>query len=194
MGEAVAQQARRHPRLARCRRDDRAPPKLTVELVYLSGGSNVRPEHHLSLAARELKRSFPGTRFSRCYRNVAIGFEGPDFINFAAELPVHDAPDAVRAELQRIESVCGREPGAPRWAPRSMDLDVLLFGDRVLQEPGLVVPRPDLLKRAFMLGPLAELAPGVVHPTSRRTLAELWDAFDRAAHPLIAVDLDLAAA
>lgn len=151
------------------------------------------PEKHLTLAARELARSFPGARFSRCYRNRAIGFDGPDFINFAAELPVNGEPAIVRAELQRIEAVAGREPDASRWASRSIDLDVLLFGTRVFEGAGLVVPRPDLLKRAFMLGPLAEIAPLLLHPTEQRTIAELWQDFDRAAHPLIAVDLDLAA-
>jgi len=163
-------------------------------LAYISGGSNVEPERHLLLAARELKRSFPGARFSRCYRNRAVGFEGPDFINFAAELQVASDAAAMRAELQRIEALCGREPGAPRWAPRSMDLDVLLFGDAVFSEPGLVVPRPDLLRRAFMLGPLAELAPARVHPVEGRRLDALWQSFDREAHPLTPVALDLAAA
>jgi len=165
---------------------------MTV-LAYLSGGSNVEPERHLALAAHELKRSFPGARFSRCYRNRAIGFEGPDFINFAAELPVHTDATAMRAELQRIEALCGREPGAPRWAPRSMDLDVLLFGDQVFSLPGLVVPRPDLLRRAFMLGPLTELAPALIHPVEMQRLDALWQAFDRDAHPLAPVALDLAA-
>ncbi len=163
-------------------------------LAYLSGGSNVEPEKNLLAAARELKRSFPGTRFSRCYRNRAVGFEGPDFINFAAELPVSGGPEWLRAELQRIEALCGREPGAPRWAPRSMDLDVLLFGDEQLSMPGLVVPRPDLLKRAFMLGPLAELAPAVVHPREMRRMDELWREFDRDSHVLVPVGLDLSAA
>jgi 2-amino-4-hydroxy-6-hydroxymethyldihydropteridine diphosphokinase len=75
-----------------------------------------------------------------------------------------------------------------------MDLDVLLFGDQVLSMPGLVVPRPDLLRRAFMLGPLAELAPALVHPRELRRIDALWRDFDRAAHPLVPVELDLAAA
>jgi 2-amino-4-hydroxy-6-hydroxymethyldihydropteridine diphosphokinase len=166
---------------------------MTV-LAYLSGGSNVEPEKHLLLAARELKRSFPGTRFSRCYRNTAVGFEGPDFVNFAAELPVEGDAIALRAELQRIEAVCGRGANAPRWAPRSMDLDVLLFGDEQISMPGMIVPRPDLLKRAFMLGPLAELVPALVHPREMRRMDELWRDFDRASHPLVPVELDLSAA
>jgi 2-amino-4-hydroxy-6-hydroxymethyldihydropteridine diphosphokinase len=163
-------------------------------LAYISGGSNVEPERNLLRAGRELKRSFPGARFSRCFRNAAVGFDGPDFINFAAELPVAGDAESLRAELQRIEALCGREPGAPRWAPRSMDLDVLLFGEQVLSMPGMLVPRPDLLKRAFMLGPLAELAPALMHPRELRRMDALWRDFDRDSHPLFPVALDLAAA
>jgi 2-amino-4-hydroxy-6-hydroxymethyldihydropteridine diphosphokinase len=167
---------------------------VSAVLAYLSGGSNVEPEKNILLAAHALRHSFPGARFSRCYRNVAVGFDGPDFINFAVELPVHTGPEALRAELQRIEALCGRAPQAPRWEPRSMDLDVLLFGEQVFEIPGLTVPRPDLLRRAFMLGPLAELAPDAVHPVLQRRIGELWADFDRAAHPLVPVALDLASA
>jgi 2-amino-4-hydroxy-6-hydroxymethyldihydropteridine diphosphokinase len=155
--------------------------------VYIAAGSNVEPERHLARAARELEREFPGARFSPWYRNRAVGFEGEDFINlvagFATELDVCE----VLARLHAIEMLCGRPREAPRWAPRSMDLDVLLYGDLVCQEPHLKLPRPDLLKRAYMLGPLAALAPEVMHPTERKTIGELWRLFDQAAHPLIEV-------
>ena len=152
--------------------------------VYLAAGSNVDPERHLQQAVAELAREFPGVRCSSWYRNRAVGFDGDDFINlvagFATRLPVH----GVVARLHAIESRCGRPRDAPRWAPRSMDLDVLLYGELVCEEPGLKLPRPDLLKRAYMLGPLAELAPEVMHPTAGVSIAELWRRFDRDAHPL----------
>lgn len=155
--------------------------------VYIAAGSNIEPERHLALAQRELERRFPGVRFSPWYRNKAVGFEGEDFINlvagFATELPVSE----VLTELHAIEALCGRPRAAPRWAPRSMDLDVLLYGDLVCQEPNLTLPRPDLLKRAYMLGPMAVLAPELVHPTERRTIGELWQRFDRAAHAMVEV-------
>lgn len=152
--------------------------------VYVAAGSNVDPVTSLALASRELRRLFPDVRFSSWYRNRAVGFEGADFINlvagFTSALPVH----GVVGQLQAIETLCGRPRGAPRWAPRTMDLDVLLYGQLVCDEPRLKLPRPDLLKRAYMLGPMAELAPEIVHPTAGRTMAELWQAFDQAAHPL----------
>jgi len=165
-----------------------------MTLAYVSGGSSLEPEQHLLLAARELKSTWPGARFSRVYRNPAIGFDGPDFLNFVAELPVQGEPAALKAGLERIEAACGRPPHAPRWAPRTMDLDILLFGHLVLELPGLVVPRPQLIHWAFMLGPLAELAPAAFHPTAGTTVGALWRAFDQAAHPLQPVALDLDAA
>jgi len=161
--------------------------------VCVAGGSNVDPERHILLAAGELVREFPGMRFSRCYRNAAVGFEGPDFINFACVFDTALAVDAVIARLQRIEELCGRQRHAPKWAPRSMDLDILLYDDLVTETPTLKLPRPDLVKRAYMLGPLAEIAPDVVHPTAGATIGELWARFDRAAHAMHAVPPDLAA-
>ena len=155
--------------------------------VYVAAGSNSEPERHLAMAARELERQFPDVRFSPWYRNRAVGFEGEDFVNFAAGFATELSVADVLARLHAIEALCGRAREAPRWAPRSMDLDILLYGDRVCHEPHLKLPRPDLLKRAYMLGPLAALAPDVIHPTERQTIGELWRRFDRAAHPLVEV-------
>ena len=155
--------------------------------VFVAAGSNIEPEKHLAQASRAMRQSFPDAQFSPWYRNKAVGFEGDDFINFVAgfttELPVHD----VVKRLREIETACGRPREAPKWAPRSMDLDILLYGDLVHEEPGLKLPRPDLVKRPFMLGPMADLAPEVVHPTLHVTIGELWQRFDRAAHPMTRV-------
>lgn len=152
--------------------------------VYVAAGSNVEPARHMSQAVAELERAFAGVRFSSWYRNRALGFDGEDFINlvagFVTPLPVR----AVLERLHAIEARCGRSREAPRWAPRSMDLDVLLYDDLTCEEPGLKLPRPDLLKRAYMLGPLAELAPDLIHPTAGVSIGELWRRFDRDAHPL----------
>ena len=152
--------------------------------VYVGAGSNVAPERNLTRAVAQLAHEFPGARFSPWYRNRAVGFDGEDFINLVAAFDTDLPLRAVLAKLHAIEALCGREPDAPRWAARSMDLDVLLYGDLVCDEPGLKLPRPDLLKRAYMLGPLAALAPEVVHPTAQLTIGELWRRFDRAGHPL----------
>jgi 2-amino-4-hydroxy-6-hydroxymethyldihydropteridine diphosphokinase len=158
-----------------------------VPAVYVAAGSNVAPERHMRQAVAELEREFPGVRFSSWYRNRAHGFEGDDFINLVAGFDTGLTVDEVLERLHAIERRCGRERDAPRWAPRSMDLDVLLYGELECDLPGLKLPRPDLLKRAYMLGPLAEIAPEVRHPTAAVTIGELWQRFDREAHPLISV-------
>jgi 2-amino-4-hydroxy-6-hydroxymethyldihydropteridine diphosphokinase len=155
-----------------------------VPAVYVAAGSNVEPERHLALAVAEMAREFPGARSSAWYRNRAVGFDGADFINLVVGFTTALPARAVLERLHAIEARCGRVRDAPRWAPRTMDLDVLLYGELVCDEPGLKLPRPDLLKRAYMLGPLAALAPEVMHPTARLTIGELWKRFDRTAHPL----------
>jgi len=159
-----------------------------VPAVYVAVGSNVEPERNLALATRELRREFPDVEFSPWYRNRAVGFEGADFINLVAGFTTALPIESVLARLHAIEALCGRPRDAPRWAPRTMDLDVLLYGDLVCDTPHLKLPRPDLLKRAFMLGPLAALAPKLVHPTEKLTIGELWQRFDRGAHSLIEVE------
>ena len=148
--------------------------------VFIAIGGNVDPATRLLEAARALKARFPDTRFSACYRNPAAGFEGADFLNaaagFSTELPV---PELLRV-LHQIEEQCGRSRDDPKWGPRAIDLDLLLYGDLVVEAPGYTLPRPDLLRRIYMLGPLAELAPQWPHPVSGRSIAELWAAFPRA--------------
>lgn len=157
--------------------------------VYVAAGSNVEPVRRLRQALALLRERFPGLVCSRAYANEAVGFQGEDFINlvvgFDSDLPL----DALLASLRDVETACGRPRDAAKWAPRSMDLDVLLVGDVTGEYPGLKLPRPDLVRRAFMLGPLAEIAPDLRHPTDGRTIGALWAAFDQAAHPLVAVDL-----
>jgi 2-amino-4-hydroxy-6-hydroxymethyldihydropteridine diphosphokinase len=159
-----------------------------VAAVYVAAGSNVEPEHNLAVATQLLRREFPDVQFSPWYRNRAVGFEGADFINLAAGFTTPLSIEEVLSRLHAIETACGRPRDAPRWAPRSMDLDVLLYGELIRDEPRLKLPRPDLLKRAFMLGPLAALAPELVHPTERVTIGELWRRFDRAGHELVEIE------
>ena len=156
--------------------------------VYVAAGSNVEPERNLALATQLLRREFADVRFSPWYRNRAVGFEGADFINFVAGFTTQLPIEEVLSRLHATEVACGRPRDAPRWAPRSMDLDVLLYGDLVCDVPGLKLPRPDLLKRSFMLGPLAVLAPDLVHPTEKVTIGALWQRFDRSAHALVEIE------
>ncbi len=157
--------------------------------AYVAAGSNVRPRATLLRALALIEGGFPGLRASQAYSNPAVGFTGDDFINlvvaFPADLPTEDLLDRLKA----IEHACGREPGAPKWGPRTLDLDLLLHGDRVGRVAGKSLPHGDLLTRAWVLGPLAELAPSLVHPVAGERIDSLWRRFDRGAHPLTPVEL-----
>jgi 2-amino-4-hydroxy-6-hydroxymethyldihydropteridine diphosphokinase len=159
--------------------------------VFVAAGSNVEPERHLERACAAIAQAWPDARFSRAYRNAAVGFDGPDFINLVTGFTTDESIDAVIIRLRAIETDCGRPRNAPKWASRSMDLDVLLFGSRIEKTADYTLPRPDLLKRPYMLGPLAEIAPEVAHPTAGRTIGELWGQFDAAAHLMSPVPLAL---
>jgi len=159
--------------------------------VFVAAGSNLEPEKHLVRACADIKHSWHDAVFSRAYRNVAVGFDGPDFINLVLGFTTPQPLDAVIARLRAIETQCGRPRFAPKWASRTMDLDVLLFGDRVEKTTEYTLPRPDLLKRPYMLGPMAEIAPEVMHPTANKTIGKLWEEFDGDGHAMTAVELEM---
>jgi 2-amino-4-hydroxy-6-hydroxymethyldihydropteridine diphosphokinase len=160
-----------------------------VTTVLVAAGSNVEPVANLRRALGSLASRYPALRSSAAYRNRAVGFEGEDFVNLVLAIDTEDDVHTVIGYLHEAEALCGRERLAPKWASRSMDLDILLYGDRICEEPGLVLPRPDLVRRAYMLGPAAEVAPGMPHPTLGATLAELWSRFPQEGHPLERVDI-----
>jgi len=158
--------------------------------VYVAAGSNIEPEKYLARALRELAATYGPLTLSPAYRNQAVGFTGADFINLVVGFRTDDEVAAVRERLQKIEAACDRPADAPKWAARTMDLDILLFGDLVSDEPGLKIPRPDLVKRPYMLKPMADIAPDVRHPTLGKSMRELWESFAGDAHSMVEVFLD----
>lgn len=146
--------------------------------AYLSLGSNVEPRRHLRAAVDALRARFGALVLSPAYRTPAVGFDGPDFLNAAAIIDSDLDPQALNDWLHALEDAHGRDRSGPRFSSRTLDIDIVLFDDRVLEGAGnLRIPRPDL-RHAFVLRPLADIAPDVVVPGDGRTLAALW-----AAHP-----------
>lgn len=143
--------------------------------VWLSLGSNQQPEANLRAAAAALRARFGAIRFSPVYRTRAVGFDGPDFLNAAAELTTDIEPQALDAWLHALEDAQGRRRDVPRFSSRTLDVDLLLYDDKVLTGPGnLRLPRPELVEQAFVLRPMLDLAPSLRHPLLGRTIAELW--------------------
>lgn len=158
--------------------------------VFVAAGSNVRPRTHLRAALAALAAVWPDLLVSRAWSNAAIGFAGEDFINLVAAFDTDEPPAQVQERLKAIEQASGRERGAKKWAPRTLDLDLLLYGDLAGQFAGATLPHADLTERAYVLGPLAELAPEMRHPVTGETFGALWKKFDRSAHPMREVSLD----
>lgn len=147
-----------------------------MSTAWLSLGSNLEPETNLLAAANALRTHFGGVRFSPVYRTPAVGFEGPDFLNAAAELQTSLDVHALNDWLHALEDAQGRQRGGPRFGSRTLDIDIVLFDDLVLAGPGnLQLPR-DELRHAFVLKPLADIAPDKVVPGGQRTLGQAWAA------------------
>lgn len=142
----------------------------------LSLGSNMHPERHLRSAIAALRARFDQVRVSAVYRTPAIGFDGPDFLNAGAVVDTDLDALALDAWLHALEDAHGRDRSGPRFGDRTLDIDLVLYDDLILDDgPGhLRVPRDDL-RHAFVLRPLAEIAPHIVEPRSGLTLAQLWE-------------------
>lgn len=158
--------------------------------VFVAAGSNIRPRAHLRQAIASLAAAYPDPRVSRAWSNAAVGFEGDDFINLVLAFSTDESLAMLLGRLKAIEAASGREQGTKKWAPRTLDLDLLLYGDLVGKFPGATLPRADLTERAYVLGPLAELAPEHRHPVIGATFGALWQEFDRRSHVLREVSLD----
>lgn len=144
--------------------------------AWLSLGSNLEPERHLRTALGALRARFGELNVSPTYRFPAVGFDGPDFLNLAVGLDSDLDPVALDDWLHALEDRHGRRRDVPRYSSRTLDIDIVLFDELVLHGPGhLEIPRKELA-HAFVLKPLADIAPGVREPVSGHTIGALWSA------------------
>jgi 2-amino-4-hydroxy-6-hydroxymethyldihydropteridine diphosphokinase len=118
-------------------------------------------------------------KMSRLYLTKPWGGEVQgDFLNAAAEVETHLGPRELLAAAKNVEIGLGRRPGG-KWGPREIDIDILLYGDQVVQADGLRIPHPLLCRRGFVLAPLAEIAPGLVHPETGVKVAAYLEALEK---------------
>jgi len=161
--------------------------------VFVGIGSNIEPLRYVPQAIEYLAASFDALRVSNVYRCPAVGFDGNAFVNLVVGMTSGDDVYGLQLRLREIEAACGRDRSVKR-ASRSMDLDLLLYGDAIVDDEQLHLPRADILEYAFVLKPLAELAPRRRHPVDGRTYADLWASFDADSQPLTPIEISVPAA
>lgn len=148
--------------------------------AWLGIGSNVNAERHVHFAVEALRTAFPVIELSPVYRSRAVGFVGNDFINLVACVATAMTPLELRAWLRALEDRHGRDRNTPKFSDRVLDVDILLYDDVTMDTPELTLPRPEILKFAHVLRPLADLSPKLVYPGDGRSIAELreWVGLD----------------
>ena len=158
--------------------------------VYLSIGSNVDRERQLRAVREALAARYGPLVLSSVYETHAVGFEGDDFYNLVVGLETDEPVRDLAQGLRGIEAASGRRRGSRRFTPRTMDIDLLLYGDLVVDEAGLQLPRDEIERYAFVLAPLAEIAGRRRHPVTGRRYDELWAGFtgDRAGLRIVEFD------
>lgn len=156
--------------------------------VFVGMGSNIEPAVHVPEGLAALEKTFGRLEISAIYRCPAVGFDGHEFVNLVVAFEVDSEIADVQWQLRSIEADCGRRQRV-RDGSRTMDLDMLLFGETIFNNGDIRVPRADILEYAFVLRPLAEMRPQGKHPTSGRRYADLWASFDATDQPLTEISL-----
>jgi 2-amino-4-hydroxy-6-hydroxymethyldihydropteridine diphosphokinase len=152
--------------------------------VYVSIGSNIEREANIRGGVADLRSRFGELELSQVYESAAVGFDGDNFYNLVAAFETDKSVQEVAATLHAIEDEHGRTREGPRFSSRTLDIDMLLYDDLVLQQGKLELPRDEITKNAFVLWPLAEIAPELEHPVLKQSYATLWQAFDKEKQPL----------
>lgn len=159
--------------------------------AYLSLGSNVEPVRHLRAALADLRERFGDITVSPAYRSQSVGFAGADFVNLAVGIDTDLPPEALNDWLHALEDRHGRRRDVPRYSDRTLDIDIVFYDALVLEGPGhLQIPRNEL-QHAFVLRPIADIAPDYCHPLSGVSMAAMWAAFPDASEPLVIEPLPL---
>ena len=162
-----------------------------MKQVFLGLGSNVQPDHFLPRGIAELRRRLGPVDLSPVYSGASMGFAGDCFWNLVASLHTGLTVGELQTALREIEFAHGRPQQTTRTMPRTLDIDILTYGEVTGIVDGVELPRREILYHAFVLRPLADLAPDTLHPLAGRSYGELWQRFDAASQPLQEVALDL---
>lgn len=159
--------------------------------VWVSLGSNVDRRRSIRGAVRALRERYGALVVSRVYESEAVGCEGDPFYNLVAGFDTEASLQTLCAEFRALEDAFGRVRGPDKFAPRTLDLDLLTYGDQVVDQGPCPVPRDEITRYAFVLGPLAEVAGDQRHPLLGCSFRALWERFEKSAQPMHPVPVAL---
>jgi len=147
--------------------------------VWISVGSNIAREKNINAALSDLRDAFGPLAVSPVYETEAVGFKGDAFFNLVAGFDTGRSPLELHRLLREIEARHGRERDGGKFAARTLDLDLLTYGQAVTEEGGKALPRDEITRYAFVLAPLADVAPDERHPELGQSYRQLWERFEK---------------
>ena len=159
--------------------------------VFFGIGSNIRPEENIILAVREIKNIFEDVLVSPVYKNKSVGFEGSDFLNLVVRCSTKMSVYEVNEFIEQVHNLSGRERKSNKYLSRTLDIDLLMFGDDIIEDNKIHIPRDDILKYTFVLKPLVDIAPESIHPVTKSSFLDHWKRIDKTKNSLISVDIKL---
>jgi 2-amino-4-hydroxy-6-hydroxymethyldihydropteridine diphosphokinase len=157
--------------------------------VFLGVGSNIEAAQHIHRALVALEQRFGKLDVSPIYESEAIGFSGDNFLNLVVGISTSLTVGELYEALREIENNNGRDRSAPKFSGRTLDIDILLYDDLAGEIDGVVLPRDEIIKNAFVLRPLFDLAPDLIHPQYRKTITQMWGEYDHNKQKLWQVEL-----
>jgi 2-amino-4-hydroxy-6-hydroxymethyldihydropteridine diphosphokinase len=158
--------------------------------VFVSIGSNIDREKNVLTAVHALAADYHPLKLSSVYESTPFGFHGENFFNLVAGFDSAQGVEQISARLASIEQACGRIRDGKHHDSRTLDMDLLLYGDLKRHDQQIDVPRPEIAHHAFVLLPLAEIAPDLIHPESGLSIKEMWRRFADQSQKLWAVAFD----
>jgi 2-amino-4-hydroxy-6-hydroxymethyldihydropteridine diphosphokinase len=158
--------------------------------IYLSLGSNIDRHKHIVAALDALAKLLGELQLSSVYESKSVGFDGSNFFNLVVGAQTQLGIGELSDKLKKIEDANGRKRSGPKFSPRTLDIDILTYGDFVGVESGIELPRAEITKNAFVLLPLSQIAPAVSHPQRQKSYQELWAAYDQHSQELWEIDFE----
>ncbi|MFV1983242.1 MAG: 2-amino-4-hydroxy-6-hydroxymethyldihydropteridine diphosphokinase [Thiohalomonadales bacterium] len=160
-----------------------------MAVIYISVGSNINAEYHVCAGISALREMYGEIITSIVYESTAIGFDGDNFYNLVVKANVNDDVESVVTNLRAIEDNFNRDRTGSKFSSRTLDLDLLLYDDFILNKPHLELPRGEITTNAFVLLPLSELAADFIHPLEKKSIAQLWQEYDKDSQKLWPIEI-----